>query len=391
MVGALLVPRFPVACELAEQPRLRGLPVAVARPDGSVWAASEAAEAAGVASGQTMREAITRCPTLVVIDGRPALYEAQAEAIFESMELATPGVEPGRAGIAYVDLRGLRRIYGSAKAIARVLLSCAPASLEPRLGLAPNKFVALAAAYGAGPGEWRLVNMDVAPFLAAQPLDVLPISDENRRRLRLLGIKTLAEVAAIPPSALAAQFGRAGELAWKLAQGEDEKPVHPRPRLERLVEHIDFEVPLVNRETLLMAVEQALVRALRQPRMQGRAARQLTVRASTERGACWERSLTFKEALAERDRIWTLLRVTIDDAQLPGPVSRLSLELAGLVPLLGWQLSLPLMRRRMREHLEEAMRQLKANYGYCPVGRIVEVEPWSRVPERRLALIDFDP
>ena len=40
--------------------------------------------------------------------------------------------------------------------------------------------------------------------------------------------------------------------------------------------------------------------------------------------------------------------------------------------------------------LEESLRQLKARYGYCPVGRVVEMEPWSRVPERRLALIDFD-
>jgi DNA polymerase-4/protein ImuB len=47
-------------------------------------------------------------------------------------------------------------------------------------------------------------------------------------------------------------------------------------------------------------------------------------------------------------------------------------------------------RRRLREQLEDALRQLKARYGYCPVGRVVEVEPWSRIPEQRLALIDYD-
>jgi DNA polymerase-4/protein ImuB len=391
MVGALLVPRFPVACELAMQPRLRTLPIAVSRSDGSVWATSEAAEAAGVMSGQVMREAITRCPSLVVIEGRPAFYQLQGEAILEGLELATPGVEPGSEGVAYVDLRGLRRLYGSSKAIAKALLSCAPAGLGPRLGVAPNKFLALAAAQGAEPGGWHVVDTDVAAFLAARPVEALPISEEFRRRLHLFGVHTLAAVAAIPPSALAAQFGREGELAWRLAQGEDEEPVRPRLRLERVVERVDFETPLANREALLVAAEQALTRALRQPRMLGHAARQLMVRASTERDAYWERSLTFKEALAERDRIWTLLRVTLDEAKLPGPVSQLRLELVGLVAEPGRQLSLPLMRRRVRERLEEAMRQLKTNYGYCPVSRIVEVEPWSRIPERRLALIDFDP
>jgi DNA polymerase-4/protein ImuB len=53
-------------------------------------------------------------------------------------------------------------------------------------------------------------------------------------------------------------------------------------------------------------------------------------------------------------------------------------------------MALPDARTTMRERLEEALRQLKARYGYCPVGRVVEMEPWNRVPERRLALIDFD-
>jgi DNA polymerase-4/protein ImuB len=167
--------------------------------------------------------------------------------------------------------------------------------------------------------------------------------------------------------------------------------VRPRLKLERVVERVDFETPVANRQSLLVAAEQGLTRILRQPGMADRAARQLRVRATTERETYWERSFNFKEAMSERDRLWIVLRATLDEAQLPGPVSRLRLELVGLVPLSGRQISLPLMRRRVQEHLEEALRQLKVNYGYCPVGRIVEVEPWSRVPERRLALIDFDP
>jgi DNA polymerase-4/protein ImuB len=68
----------------------------------------------------------------------------------------------------------------------------------------------------------------------------------------------------------------------------------------------------------------------------------------------------------------------------------LELELTGLVTAQGRQLALAVGRRRLREQLEDALRQLKARYGYCPVGRVVEVEPWSRIPEQRLALIDYD-
>jgi DNA polymerase-4/protein ImuB len=230
----------------------------------------------------------------------------------------------------------------------------------------------------------------VKVFLASQPVGMLPVSEEMRRRLRLLGIETLGELAELPRSALAAQFGPQGAMAWALARGRDDSPVRPPQKPERVVESVGFETPLASREALLVAAEQALGRALRNPRMTARAVRQAVLRAETERGICWERAVTFKEALAERGRIWTALRTVLAEAQLPGPVSRLELELTGLVAAQGRQLALPVGRRRLREQLEEALRHLKARYGYCPVGRVVEVEPWSRIPEQRLALIDYD-
>ena len=37
------------------------------------------------------------------------------------------------------------------------------------------------------------------------------------------------------------------------------------------------------------------------------------------------------------------------------------------------------------------VRHLKVRYGQSPLQRVVEVEPWSRIPERRHALMDYDP
>jgi DNA polymerase-4/protein ImuB len=47
---------------------------------------------------------------------------------------------------------------------------------------------------------------------------------------------------------------------------------------------------------------------------------------------------------------------------------------------------------RKREQLKEMMRQLEVLLG-CkpPIYQMKEVEPWSRIPERRQALVLFDP
>ena len=41
--------------------------------------------------------------------------------------------------------------------------------------------------------------------------------------------------------------------------------------------------------------------------------------------------------------------------------------------------------------LREAVKELKLKLGYSPLYRVVEVDPWSRIPERRHALLHFDP
>src|SRR2546423_4777247 len=98
MVGCRLVRSFPLACELAEHVALRGAPVAVADPGGALLAVSAAAEAQGVRTGQTAREAVGRCPTLAVLDARPARYQAAWEAILAAIERVAYTFEPAGQG-----------------------------------------------------------------------------------------------------------------------------------------------------------------------------------------------------------------------------------------------------------------------------------------------------
>jgi DNA polymerase-4/protein ImuB len=81
--------------------------------------------------------------------------------------------------------------------------------------------------------------------------------------------------------------------------------------------------------------------------------------------------------------------------ELPGAAEAMRLELVGLTAEAAHQEMLPgglgtLRARRIRP-LVEVARQLKQRYGESPLYRVVEVEPWSRIPERRHALLVFDP
>jgi DNA polymerase-4/protein ImuB len=70
----------------------------------------------------------------------------------------------------------------------------------------------------------------------------------------------------------------------------------------------------------------------------------------------------------------------------------MALEFIGLTGETGKQRSLLFAEQaRRRAQLFAALRQLKQRFGgESQVNRVVEVEPWSRIPERRYALIDYD-
>lgn len=395
MLACLSVPALPLSAELADRPSLDGRPLALV--DGRrtrVLHATAEAQRYGVRPGQTLREAAALCPALVVLEERPARGARAAEALVEGAYAVSPLVEEASPGEVYVGLDGLDGLYPRPGMVERALLDAVPEALQPRLGIAETRFTAYVAARCASPGEsLRIPPDEAAGFLADKPAAWLPLPAEEIERLRLFGIHRMGEFTALPAHAAAAQFGVPGRDAWLAACGRDPRPLRPRPFAgERVVEHAASEPPLLSRESMMRTVELLLIRALRHPRAARRFVRCIRLRATTEDDRLWERDQMLREPTGDRERLWQALRPVLEYAQFPGPINRLELELVGLTAESGRQPSLLGAERvRRREQMDEMVRHLKARYGLSPVARVVEMEPWSRIPERRWALMDYDP
>ncbi len=74
-------------------------------------------------------------------------------------------------------------------------------------------------------------------------LDLLPADPETRARFALFGLTSMGQLAALPRSAVGAQFGLPGERLQQLARGHDPRPLTPRRRPERLNVNATFEPP----------------------------------------------------------------------------------------------------------------------------------------------------
>ena len=407
-ISCLLVPSLALAVELAERPGLGASgvgageqPAALADEAGlRVAEASLAALDRGVRPGQTLREAVAYCPALAVVEPRPARARQVAAQLVEAVEAISPLVEEAAPGEVYADLRGLEGLYPRPGALEQALLAAAQLgggalggkALGARLGVAGSRFTARAAAHAAAPGEWlRVAAAEARAFLAPLPSEWLPLEAAAQGWLRLLGLETLGDLAALPRHAVEAQFGPAGGQAWLAARGEDPTPLTPRRFRERVIETAQAQPPLVSREAVLHTVEQLLGRALRQPQARRRFVRAVRLQATTEDEHAWERTRVLKEPTGDRTRLWTAIRPALEAAEFGGPIAELSLELGGLTAESARQVGLFREYARRREQLDEMTRHLKVRYGQSPLRRVVAVEPWSRIPERRHALIDYDP
>jgi hypothetical protein len=105
----------------------------------------------------------------------------------------------------------------------------------------------------------------------------------------------------------------------------------------------------------------------------------------------WELAVPFREALADPRDAWFAVKSTIARRPPQRPVEELEIELVGLSGESGKQVAMFEGKGGLARQVREAVRQLRAQHGQAPIGKVVEVEPWSRIPERRAALVEFDP
>jgi nucleotidyltransferase/DNA polymerase involved in DNA repair len=393
-VACIRIPHFALRIALLERPELDGLPLVLTSPPSAravVADCTPEAEKQGIKPGMPLREVTALCPEAVFVPPNPARDAAAFGRIVDALETFSPLVEPAEPGCCYVDLRGLGRHDATVADAVDRLLRLVPPALRPRAGVAPGKFAAWVAARRAPPGGVRIVApTEVVPFLAPVPADWLPLPDDLRTRLGRLGLRTLSDFAALPGSAVQARLGPEGRRGWDLANGRDDAVVRPRQRIETVVEGLTLPAPATSRETLLIGLKRLVVRAFGRPQLRFRNVRQARLRVLIEANRSWEKEMTFREPVG-RDRLVEILGHRLAAVELPGAVEALTLELIGLTAETTHQELLPGLRPRRWRPLVEVAHQLKQRYGESPLYRVVEVEPWSRIPERRHALMVFDP
>lgn len=270
---------FFCAVEELGQPDLRGKPFAVGgRPEvrGVVASCSYAARQFGIHSAQPMAQALRLCPELILVPSHYSAYRDFSEQVMAILGQRTALVEQLSIDEAFLDVSDLPQPglalaqEMQAEINQRVQLPCS-------LGVATNKLLAKTAT-DMGKAKHRGITppnaIEVVPpgqeaaYLAPLPAQALwGVGPKTAARLAELGIRTIGDLARLPESVLARQFGQSGHEMSQHARGLDDRPVTPERAARSISQEVTFDRDVANPGVLddtLRSLSEGVARMLRQ-------------------------------------------------------------------------------------------------------------------------------
>ena len=194
-----------------------------------VVASSPAARREGVALGQRRRDAQGRCPDVAVLERDPDREARLFEPVAAALEGLTPRVEVAGPGVVAFPTRGPSRFFGGDPDMAAKVLD----DVEPvlagrgaaRVGIADGIFAARLAARSTAAIDGPVI---VPVAASAEFLRPFPITALERPTLTdvlvRLGLHTLGDFADLAAGDVIGRFGRDGQIAHRLASGDDDHP-----------------------------------------------------------------------------------------------------------------------------------------------------------------------
>ncbi len=223
---------FYVSVEIRDNPALAGKPVAVggnSKQRGVLSTCNYIARQYGISSAMPTVIALQKCPDLIVVPGRMAVYKEVSLIITSIFKKYTDKIEPLSLDEAYLDVTDSILHHGSATLIAEDIRQeiYNSTGLTASAGISSLKFVAKVASDLNKPnGQCTIGPNDVDEFLKNLPLRKIPgVGKVTSDKLTKLGCFTCADIRTSSQAFLMKNFGKYGQVLWHRCHGIDEREV----------------------------------------------------------------------------------------------------------------------------------------------------------------------
>jgi DNA polymerase IV len=231
--------------EQRDNPALRGKPVAVGSTTGQkgiVMTASYEARRLGIDTVMSTYQAKKICPELISVPCCGPKYEAITKNLMRVLKSFVPPdcIEQYSIDECFADLSPVAKNFDEAFVIARQIKEKVREmeDLTCTIGLSFNKSWAKMATKFQKPDGLTMITQNDRKKIYALPVKELwGIGPRISRRLSLMNIFTIGELAESSIIAVKKEFGINGIIFRKMARGEDTSEIFQKTEKEKMLNH----------------------------------------------------------------------------------------------------------------------------------------------------------
>lgn len=322
---------------------------------------------------------------IAVVHLRGEISDARHAKVLGALCELLPRVGVEGRGTFACDLRGTARLLGSAEQVgSRVVDVLARVRIPSAVGIASRPFVARVLAEGTPTGEVaRLGDGEERAFLATLPLSTLPMDEEHREELALLGIRTVGAFADLDRGAVQDRFGRAVATVHALARGEDASEVRGVAPRRRITSKRSFDDAIEGREQLVFALKSVIDKVAGELARDGLAALRLEARLEREDAPVLRVERLVLPPTASASALLRSMRWALEERPDGiGRVTGVRVEATEVEPARGRQLGLFAADGANEEEAIAVARYLRSRLGPGAVVRADALDPTARLAER---------
>ena len=222
---------------LGETVDLRQIPSVVAGDKESrhsiILAKSTPAKKYGINTGEPLFQALEKCPDLVVVQPDYGLYVEASRHFVAMLRQFSPIVEQYSIDEAWVDMTGTRLLHGDPRVAAEKmrLRIWEELGFTVNIGISSNKLLAKMAGDFEKPNKVHTLFPEEmeSKFWPLPVRDLFLVGAATERKLKLLGIYTIGDLARADAKMLRRRLGKHGETIWHFANGRNADAVTPEP------------------------------------------------------------------------------------------------------------------------------------------------------------------
>ena len=331
---------FFAAVQELERPELRSVPLVVGGDPhgrGVVSTGNYVARRFGIRSAMSSAEALRRCPQVVFVRPRHALYRQYSHEVWAAVGEVVPSVERTGLDEGYLDLGSALSEFSEARALAGAVQTAVRArtSLTCSLGVSTSKVVCKVASDRRKPGGITVVPPGTeARFLAPLPVRALPgVGPRAEARLAAAGATTVGALAALSDLELGAVLpGQVGRLLRDRALGIDPRALEPATERISISVEETFERDLVDRAALHAELRRMAAEVAEHLQRRGLSARTVTAKLRYADFSIRSRSTTLTAPVDDTARIGDLACRLLDRGlrDRPGALRLVGVGVSGL-------------------------------------------------------------